>query len=324
MRISGISVHLPSFFPFDRCGQCHIVGQCRAVKAQCFGCHRMGHFKVVCKWTEIRLKSARSKQRDSGRIAAFICKKTAESLPFSEIVNEELSSCFPKNPAVQENFLQKLRGVQVSALRDKEDLLLKQKNLQIKLADSQNLVTELRRGYQNNQEEMHLQEYKVKKTEEKLDLCEQRKQETCEFLKQISDLALENENVLNIVEHSKRQKLNLNSDLHEMTSQRNALYSFASKVNDYIVKLYNEHECVKQELASVLHNAYEKECNRSCHPNRDFECRKCGSKNFHFHVNCLAHGNKCKICLSFTRTEQLYVLSHDRSWGRGWDAVKPV
>ena len=25
-----------------------------------------------------------------------------------------------------------------------------------------------------------------------------------------------------------------------------------------------------------------------------------------------------------TRTEQLYVLSHDRSWGRGWVPVKPV
>ena len=25
-----------------------------------------------------------------------------------------------------------------------------------------------------------------------------------------------------------------------------------------------------------------------------------------------------------TRTEQLYVLSHDRSWGRGWAPVKPV
>ena len=136
-------------------------------------------------------------------------------------------------------------------MRDKEDLLLKQKNLQIKLADSQNLVTKLRRGYQNIQGEMHLQEYKVEKTEEKLDLCEQRnselKQENCELLKQISDLALETENVLKIVEHSKHQKLNLNSDLHEMTSQRNALYSFASKVNDYIVKLYHEHECVKQE-----------------------------------------------------------------------------
>ena len=97
---------------------------------------------------------------------------------------------------------------------------------------------------------MHLEEYKVEKTEEKLDLCEQRnselKLENCEFLKQISDLTLENENVLKTVEKSKRQKLNLNSDLHEMTSQRNALYSFASKVNDYIAKLYHEHECVKQ------------------------------------------------------------------------------
>ena len=137
----------------------------------------MVHFKVVCKRTEIRLKSARSKQRDSERIAAFICKKTAESLPFSEIDNEELSSCFPKNSGVQENFLQKLRGVQESALRDKEDILLKQKNLRIKLADSQNLVIKLRRGYQNIQEEMHLQEYKVEKTEEKLDLCEQRNSE---------------------------------------------------------------------------------------------------------------------------------------------------
>ena len=27
---------------------------------------------------------------------------------------------------------------------------------------------------------------------------------------------------------------------------------------------------------------------------------------------------------TFTRSEQLYVLSHDRSWGRGWDPVKPV
>ena len=27
---------------------------------------------------------------------------------------------------------------------------------------------------------------------------------------------------------------------------------------------------------------------------------------------------------TFTRIEQLYVLSHDRSWGRGWDPVKPV
>ena len=27
---------------------------------------------------------------------------------------------------------------------------------------------------------------------------------------------------------------------------------------------------------------------------------------------------------TFTRAEQLYVLSHDRSWGRGWDPVKPV
>ena len=27
---------------------------------------------------------------------------------------------------------------------------------------------------------------------------------------------------------------------------------------------------------------------------------------------------------TFTRTEQLYVLSHDRSRGRGWDPVKPV
>ena len=27
---------------------------------------------------------------------------------------------------------------------------------------------------------------------------------------------------------------------------------------------------------------------------------------------------------TFTRTEQLYVLSHDWSWGRGWDPAKPV
>ena len=27
---------------------------------------------------------------------------------------------------------------------------------------------------------------------------------------------------------------------------------------------------------------------------------------------------------TFTQTEQLYVLSHDRSWGRGWDPVKPL
>ena len=27
---------------------------------------------------------------------------------------------------------------------------------------------------------------------------------------------------------------------------------------------------------------------------------------------------------TFMRTEQLYVLSHDRSRGRGWDPVKPV
>ena len=46
----------------------------------------------------------------------------------------------------------------------------------------------------------------------------------------------------------------------------------------------------------MLKNAYEKECKRSCHPNRKFECRKCGSKNFYFHDNCLARGNKCKIC----------------------------
>ena len=31
------------------------------------------------------------------------------------------------------------------------------------------------------------------------------------------------------------------------------------------------------------------------------------------------------MCLqTFTRTEQLYLLSHDRSRGRGWDPVKPV
>ena len=85
----------------------------------------MGHFKVFFKRNEIRFKSARSKQRDSERVAAFICEKTAESLPFSEIDNEELSSCLPKNPGVQENFLQQQRSVQKSALRDKEDLLLK-------------------------------------------------------------------------------------------------------------------------------------------------------------------------------------------------------
>ena len=96
--------------------------------------------------------------------------------------------------------------MQKSALQDKEDLL-KQKNLQIKLADCQNLVMKLRRGYQYIQEQMHLENTK---TEEKLDLCEQRnaelKQENCALLKQISDLALETENVLNIVENSKRQK----------------------------------------------------------------------------------------------------------------------
>ena len=27
---------------------------------------------------------------------------------------------------------------------------------------------------------------------------------------------------------------------------------------------------------------------------------------------------------TFSRTEKMYVLSHDRSWGRGWDPVKPV
>ena len=109
-RMSGFSVHLLSFPPCDRCGQCHIVGQCPAVKAQCFGCHRMGHFNVVCKRNEIRLKSVRSKQRDSERMAAFICKKIVESLPFSEIDREELSSCFLKNPGVQVHFLHQLRG----------------------------------------------------------------------------------------------------------------------------------------------------------------------------------------------------------------------
>ena len=71
---------------------------------------------------------------------------------------------FSKEPGVQENLLQNLRHMQESALRDKKKtthLLLKQMNLKIKLADSQNLVTRWRRGHQNIQEEMHLIEYKV-------------------------------------------------------------------------------------------------------------------------------------------------------------------
>ena len=95
-------------FPCTRCGQVHLLGQCRALNALCFNCSRVGHFKAVCWFKGNMLKSAKSKQRDAERLQAFIFKKTSEVLPFWDVSNDELCSFFPKNTGMVKQYHVKL------------------------------------------------------------------------------------------------------------------------------------------------------------------------------------------------------------------------
>ena len=309
--------------PCFRCGQGHTFGQCQALNAKCYSCFQTGHFRKVCKNNETQIKSKRTRERDTERMTAFISRKTAESLPFSFITNEELSNCFLKYPGIHENYRKQLQEVHVSAARietellskqenlerqlqelqksasrEKADFISNQKNMNMKLEDAKNLELNLRRGRDSLQEKLFLEEYKLGKAEEKLATCEKRntdlERESLELKKRVcfSETKLER---LEIQLQDSKRVINLKtSELNEMTVQRNAVFRYFHE-KDTHGSCEMKREASRQEFQWLLDSV----CYRDRIRDRSsghFECSKCGSVRYHSHASCIAVGNVCGLC----------------------------
>ena len=134
--------------------------------------------------------------------------------------------------------------------------------------------------------------------EEKLDSCIKRnsyfESENSKLQGQIFDLNSNTETVQMELQNSNRQILNLNSNVQELTRQRNDVYLFNYKFTNYVMELKKQYEMVKQELLTVLGSLYSRD--RSYRPYKNFGCGRCGSATYHNHANCIARGKTCDIC----------------------------
>ena len=168
-------VHVSRSSPCTRCGQVHLLGQCRALNAICFNCSRVGHFKAVCWFKGNTLKSAKSKQRDAERMQAFIFQKTSEILPFWGVPNDELCSFFPKNTGIVKQYHVKLQKAYVASLCEKEEYIEAKTNLQMKLQDVQNQLNREQRRRHDAEQQIHREELQLEQVKDRLTLCEQQK-----------------------------------------------------------------------------------------------------------------------------------------------------
>ena len=195
--------------PCTRCGQVHLLGQCRALKALCFNCSRVGHFKAVCWFKGNIIKSAKSKQRDAERIQAFIYKKTSEILPFWDVPNDELCSFFPKNTGMVKQYHVKLQKAYVASLCDKEEYVKAKTNLQVKLEDAQNQLSREQRRRHEAEQQIHRGELQLERAKDRLTLCEQQK----------SDAEIQSSKLAQIDQDQKSQISQLESKMFDLETK---------------------------------------------------------------------------------------------------------
>ena len=248
-------VPLVTYSPCTRCGQYQFAGQCRARYAQCNICTKLGHFAVVCWFKDAKRKTVKSKQRDTERMTTFINKKTAEMLPFFRVSTDELTAFFPKNACVKETHQRELQELRRSAFREKADFFSTQMGLQTQLSDIRNQLTK-EQGRRNRAEnDRNVVERKLEQMEEKFDSCINRnsnlKSENSKLQGQILDLKSNTETIQMELQNSNRQLLNQNSNVKELTRQRNDVYLFNYKFTNYTMELKKQYEIIKQELFTV-------------------------------------------------------------------------
>ena len=195
--------------PCTRCGQVHLLGQCRALNALCFNCSRVGHFKAVCWFKGNMLKSAKSKQRDAERIQTFIFRKTSEMLPFWDVSNDELSSFFPKNAGMVEQCQVKMQKAHVAALCEKEEYIEAETNLQMKLQDAQNQLNREQRRRHDAEQQIHRGELQLERVKDRLTLCEQQK----------TDAEIQSSKLVQIDQDQKSQISQLESKMFDLESK---------------------------------------------------------------------------------------------------------
>ena len=310
---------MTSFNTCFRCGHYHLFGQCRALTGKCFSCFQTGHFRKVCRNNTKQFKSSKAKERDSVRMAEFIRKKTAESLPFNSTSNEELFSCLPVHSSMhdsyqkqldnahewvfellskEEDLKQQLQELQESALRDKTDIHSKQESMRTKLEEAKNLECNLRRSRDSLRDTLHREEYKLEKTEEKLIAIEKQnadlERKSLELQTRLAALETETEQLHSEVRDSKRTIENKTSELQEITGQRDALFRYFWETDFHEFRLLSQ-QAQEREFCWLLDNlCYKsKEANKS---NGHFECGRCGSFSFHSQTDCVAMGSSCGLC----------------------------
>ena len=307
-----------------RCGHNHVFGQCRALHAKCFLCFQTGHYRKVCRNKAQQLKGNKTKGRDSERMAAFIRKKTAESLPFCFTSNEELVTCFSKHQGLHENYRNQLRNVHVlasdiqselrskqenleqqlcelqeSASRDKAEFISKHKIMDKKLKEAKNLELNLRRRRDTFQEQLYLGEHKLGKVEEKLTTTEQRnsdlQRENIELRKHVATLETNSEHLNTQMQDLQREIDVKRAELHEMTKQRNAVFQYFQE-NDKHLGCKSKEQALRREFLWILDNVgYAR--NVHGRSGYHYECDKCGSSKVHsINAHCLAMGTSCGLC----------------------------
>ena len=293
------SVHVTRGFPCTRCGQLHLLGQCRALNALCFNCSRVGHFKAVCWFKGNVIKSVKSKQRDAERIQTFIFRKTSEMLPFWDVSNDELSSFFPKNTGMVEQCQVKMKKAHVAALRKKEEYIEAETNLQMKLQDAQNQLNREQRRRHDAEQQIHRGELQFERVKDRLTLCEQQR----------TDAEIQSSKLVQIDQDQKSKISQLESkmfdletkirtmelEIKSLTFQRNEIYYFNSKALNYAFDARERYKSVKEELVHVLNTLYKMTAS-AVRPRRNFECGRCGSSSFHEQPKCMSQGKTCAIC----------------------------
>ena len=245
-------VPLGTYSPCTRCGQYHLAGQCRARNAQCNICTKLGHFAVVCWFIDAKNKTVKSKQRDTERMTTFINKKTAEMLQFFGVSTDELTTFFPKNACMKETHQRELQELRRSASREKADFFSTQMGLQTQLSDIQNQLTKEQGRRQRAENDRNVLERKLEQMEEKFDSCRKRnsnlESENSKLQGQILDLKSNTVTIQMELQNPNRQLLNQNSNVKELTRQRNEVYLFNFNFTNYTMELKKQYEIVKQEL----------------------------------------------------------------------------
>ena len=306
-----------------RCGHNHVFGQCRALHAKCFSCFQTGHYRKVCRNKAHQLKGTKTKARDSERMTAFIRKKTAESLSFSLIPNDELSNCIMKNSGIHEKYQKQLKQVRVSAAqiqseiistqenlkqqlcelresasRERSDFISKQENMNKKLEEAKNLELNLRRRRDSLQEQLYLGEHKLEKVEDKLTTTKQRnsdlERENVELRTRVASLETNSEHLHTQLLDLQCEIVVKTSELHEMTKQRNAVFQYFHE-NDKHLGCKSKEQALRSEFLWILDNVgYAR--NVHGRSGYHYECDKCGSSKVHSNAHCLAMGTNCGLC----------------------------